>query len=242
MHLNDSLSISILFSYLLWNGYLSKDKMYCFNAKDRANIYNLFSLDIMTGNGVCLNTSDMLSDLLKVCDYQSAIIINKANRNIAINYRPDIKREKKNGRNLTIASLLVQPFGKLANHACSLIKDYDTFYVYDSTNLTMFNVKDKYNTTTIDNEPGIVLSPMFSYCIADSKESKSILDEFNTAKEFEDFCSKDEFIAQNENCLELFDSNNNLIEDFYDESRDNITNIAKFVKSNKGKKMRKRIK
>ena len=36
----------------------------------------MYSYDIMNGNGVCLNFSDMLKDILNECGYSSSILIN----------------------------------------------------------------------------------------------------------------------------------------------------------------------
>ena len=58
--LTNSLEISNLFSYLLWNGYFSKTKQNRYQQLGRKNISGLFYADIMDGIGVCLNHAYVL--------------------------------------------------------------------------------------------------------------------------------------------------------------------------------------
>ena len=79
LNFQNSLELNILFSYLLWNGYLSKDKEYKFSSNDKKNIPGLFFSDIMDGRGVCLNNTEMLKDFLVFNGYSSAIVQNYYN-------------------------------------------------------------------------------------------------------------------------------------------------------------------
>lgn len=58
LKVNDSLNLSHLFSYLLWNGHFLVTKEHHYNLYNRLMISGKYSLDVIKGSGVCL---DMLN-------------------------------------------------------------------------------------------------------------------------------------------------------------------------------------
>ena len=70
LKLDTALEKSHLFTYLLWNGYFSKTKEHSYDKNHRKNIFGLYALDLVRGNGVCLNYADGLKKYLQtfVCD------------------------------------------------------------------------------------------------------------------------------------------------------------------------------
>ena len=75
-HLNDPVEISTMFEFLLFNGYLSKDKE--FQALARKNNDNfLFSVrgaEVFTGKGVCRHIASMFTDILNEYGIESSTL------------------------------------------------------------------------------------------------------------------------------------------------------------------------
>ena len=138
--------LSNLFTYLLWNGYLSKTKQHVYRIEDRKMIIGLAFADIMDGVGVCLNHADMLKDFLNTCGYNSSTMINLVDKNIKSNYKFDIERKSEKAKKKTeILNLAMCPImKKIGNHAFTLIEDNNKLYIYDSTNLMLLNVINPY--------------------------------------------------------------------------------------------------
>lgn len=63
--LNDPIQIHTMFIYLLYKGYLSKNKQFEFSDKESRNIGDLRGADVITGKGVCRHITSMLTDILK---------------------------------------------------------------------------------------------------------------------------------------------------------------------------------
>ena len=61
------IELSILFSYLLWEGYFSKDKHNIYKNENFLLLSHMYPYTIMDGWGVCLNHSIMLADYLNLC-------------------------------------------------------------------------------------------------------------------------------------------------------------------------------
>lgn len=63
-NLNDPIEIYTMFNYLLYKGYLSKNKEFEFSDKLARDILGLFGVNIITGHGVCRHISGALTDVL----------------------------------------------------------------------------------------------------------------------------------------------------------------------------------
>lgn len=62
--LSDPIQIHIMFNYLLYKGYLSKDKEFQFSGKQARDIDCLSGTNVITGQAVCRHISAMLTDIL----------------------------------------------------------------------------------------------------------------------------------------------------------------------------------
>lgn len=233
LNFQNSLELNILFSYLLWNGYLSKDKEYKFSSNDKKNIPGLFFSDIMDGRGVCLNNTEMLKDFLVFNGYSSAIVQNYYNHKSKINYEIKIRRE--NDDIETKEKLIEILFKKNANHVFNLIEDNEKTYIYDPTNLSLHKVVNSYKSILINGSGEFKLFPYRSYMNCDGIEEIKLLDKLIKTKESPVSYTKEDFISTSEVDLELIRSSSYLIEKFYNEARQNIINI-----SNETNKIKKR--
>lgn len=62
--LNSPMEIYLLFYYLLYQGYLSKDKIFKFEDKNSVDIMSIYGVNIFTGNAVCRHIASMLSYIM----------------------------------------------------------------------------------------------------------------------------------------------------------------------------------
>lgn len=231
LNLNNSLEISNLYTYLLWNGYFSKDKFLKHQNKGRIVIPGMYSEDIMSGIGTCLNFSDMLTDFLNEFEFSSATLINISDQNANCNYdvkiernRSKIHKKKQNKLTFNYINLYKKIIG---THAFNLIKENDRFYIYDTTQLSAFKIKNKKKATIISGSGYAYLKPYTSYAYNFTQKAINVLNEFNNLKKFESPYDDIDFIETWEKCLELVSNNINLLNDFYNEIQSDILKIYK---------------
>lgn len=229
LKLSNSLEICNLYTYLLWNGYFSKDKELKYQTYDRLLLPGMYSRDIMNGIGVCLNFSDMLADFINEFDcYSSASLMNKMNKGFERHYKVDIERKivpEKFYRKLK--SYLIKPITKkTGNHAYNLICEKGKIYIYDSTNLCISKLNNKFESSLLAGNGTSDIKPYLSYWINNSDKSIKTLDLIHTTQEFVSPYTHKNFIKAWEECLELFKQNISLLADFHDEINSNIINIC----------------
>ena len=229
LDLKKSLELCMLYSHLLWNGYLSKNKEYKFSSNGIKRIPGLFFADIIEGKGVCLSNSHMLKDLLVSNEYNSVLLETHYNLLSKNNYNIDITStsEEVEKRILTIAEEIIKY--RKANHVFNLIEDNNNMYIFDSTNLTIHKIIDKYHTELITGKGSFKIFPYQSYMLAETKKETELLDKLITSEDYDFLYTKFDIIAAVEVCLEIIKNNLPLIEEFYIEMKQNITEISKEV-------------
>ena len=205
LNLNTSYELSILYTYLLWNGYFSQNCQMKYDMEKRLILCGLDSLSIMTGYGICLNFSNMLKDFLNHCGFDSAVI--SSNRMFWKN--------------------------ELMDHVFTLIKDNDKFYIFDSTNVLSLEPK-KIDQAKIVVGKKIFkhkykLYPYNSYYLNFDSKSIETLDDFRTTTDFESPYSKKDYLMTQKRCLELLQNNEHLLNNYYFTVRENIDYIANKV-------------
>lgn len=224
LNINNSLELSILFSYLLWNGYLSKTKKHEFKANDKDELVGLLFADITNGIGVCRNYSEMLKDYLDYVGYKSIILANYLDDNIKVNYRMNINSRKgytsSNERTLR---------NKKANHVFNLIED-NGLYIYDPTNLLLYSLQNKNYANLINGKGKNQIYSYQSYGFIYSEDDEKMLDRIFTEDKFECPYSKTDFISTSEVNLELIRNSKSLLEDFYIEAKPDIVSISEETK------------
>ena len=221
LNISNSLELSILFSYLLWNGYLSKTKKHIFNPNNRDEILGLLFIEITNGKGVCRNYSEMLKDFLEYSGYRSVILENNLN-NINIDYTMDIKKRKNKHESIPEKTSI---FNRKPNHVFNLIEDQG-FYIYDSTNLLLYQLKNRNTAVLINGRGKNIVYPYDSYDFCYSKEDEKILDSLFTTDTFPSPYKKNDFISTCEVNLELIKDSTSLVEDFYKEAKRDLLKIS----------------
>jgi len=228
LNLNNSLEVANLYTYLLWNGYFSKDKELKFQIDNRVITHGAFSYDIANGIGVCLNFSNMLADFINEFDYSAASIINYMGKGIDKSYKVDIERNKSKQKlhkklGNSIMSLISK---KTGNHAFTLINEKGKLYIYDSTNLCAFKLINKNEAVMLAGKGNVKIKPYFSYSINFSEKTNDTLDKLHNSNKIESPYSKKDFIITWEESLELFLDNIKLLDDFYEDVKDKIIYIS----------------
>lgn len=225
INFTNSLELNILFSYLLWNGYLSKDRKYNFKKEDKDKIMGLFFLDTMDGFGVCLDNSEMLKDFLNLNGYPSAVLQNfYDDKSVKVDYEIDI--ERKTITDSTKIKLIERVLKRNANHAFNLIEDNGSLYIYDITNLLMQSIISPYSSEMVNGKGKFKLFPYRSYMCCASPQEIALLDKFIKAVDYSIKYTREDLISTSEVCLELLSSYRFLLEDFYSEIRPIIVGIS----------------
>lgn len=84
---NDPVQIYGMFNYLVWKGYLSKNKKFEFAKDSTKDIKKLYGANVITGQGVCRHIAPMLSDILNEHKIKSGVLLvaqKENNNNIAM--------------------------------------------------------------------------------------------------------------------------------------------------------------
>lgn len=242
-----SIDICNFVSYLLYNGFFSKDKVLYYQFENRLNTPKNYALDIMNGNGVCLNYSCLLNDFLKKKQFFSSVISLKF-RNTKSNYSPNIKfnsvelsnynQESKNIFN-NIFKIFEYFFGS-CDHASTLVCDNNIQYIYDITNLEYLKLKNFWIAELIGGIGYHKLNYRFNYETAKSFLECNINDSFNIfaleeiKKNKEYFYPSEEVIINSwERTNDLFNSNILLLNDCYFETKKDIDKIADYIEEKK---------
>lgn len=145
--------INLIFEYLLWGGYLSKNHRYAYDTGKRVNNFACPGADIMRGHGVCLNHADMLTKIYQELGYEAytmGITVDKSIKQLNI-WKPNIERNIDNNSlfiNLIGKSKLLKRFG---NHAITIVKK-DVYELYDPTNLVVLKPTDVLKASFIGSE------------------------------------------------------------------------------------------
>lgn len=225
LNFTNSLELNILFSYLLWNGYLSKDRKYNFKKEDKDKIMGLFFLDTMDGFGVCLDNSEMLKDFLNLNGYPSAVLQNfYDDKSVKVDYEIDI--ERKTITDSTKTKLIERVLKRNANHAFNLIEDNDSLYIYDATNLLMQGIISQDSSQMINGIGKFKLFPYRSYMLCANSKEISLLDKFIKTDNYPINYTREDLISISEVNLELLSSYHTLLDDFYAEVRPIIVGIS----------------
>lgn len=229
LKLTNSLELSNLFTYLLWNGYFSKTKVHNYQIEGRTLLDGFFSLDIMNGNGVCLNYSDMLKDFLNKSGINSSIIINYASKINRDNNAPELIKRKKIEPKLhtKISTAFLKPLlKKTGNHASTLIDEDGKLYIYDPTNLICAKIDDFKTASLIDGTGTFELRPYLSYGYTNSESEKITLEKLFDSSNLDSPYNKEDINLAWNNSIPLFEANKSLIEDCYSETKNDIEKIS----------------
>lgn len=246
----DPITASIIFEYLLWNGYFSNEHFYQFRMDERINDFSSFAADIMSGKGVCLNNAVMLCDVLKQMDYNvcSSICyvhqneeIPKDNSNI-----PPIERnvykgttllEKLNNKkNILVYQLLKPVSTRFGNHVIVLNEYNGKVFAIDPTNLCFMTYKDEDVLTSLNGVVDFDLKKPFSYILNSDSIDKvnDLYNKINNKKNSSiDFLSYNFISNYYLEQINYCESKKDLLEDFHQECKSDINTVYKTLTKHK---------
>lgn len=246
----DPITASIIFEYLLWNGYFSNEHFYQFRMDERINNFSSFGADIMRGQGVCLNNATMLTDVLKQMDYNVCSSICYVHKNGEIpkerNNMPPIERniysgttllEKiKNKKNILVYQLLKPIALKFGNHAI-VLNEYDgNVFAIDPTNLCFMTYKEDNVLTSLNGVVDFDLKKTFT-SILNSDSVDKVNDMYNkinnTNNSSIDFLNNDFISNYYLEQINYCESKKDLLEDFHQECKSDIKTIYKTLTKHK---------
>lgn len=218
LKINSALELSIMISYLLWNGYFSITKEHKYSMKDRLYLTPL-PFDIFKGRGVCLEYSIFLRDFLLKCNKEAAIIGCKISKStIKKTYTPPIKRNIKNSKineflyNVLclVSSNLINAYG---NHEITLIKDGEKIFAYDLTNLLVFNL-DNNRAQAVNGIGNMEVKPAQSFIIDPSNDKSNIIEKLYDKNSCLKVSEK-ELKYSFEKIKSILNENKNILKDMY---------------------------
>ncbi len=174
LNLTNPVEINTLFSNLLYDGYLSKDKKFEFSEEQIKDIYNLSGADIITGKGVCRNISATLTDILNDYGIKSS--------QLSVFYDDSLEDIEaiKNELNRFLDEILCNDNQKLIKELLKKIinKNHNTGLISDIVSLKKGVEKIFGNheiTYSINNDKIYFLDPTHSTVYRLSKENRKIL-------------------------------------------------------------------
>ena len=234
LKLDNSLKIADLYTYLLWNGYFSITRENNFVPDNRANIKGLYSYDLVSGVGLCLNHSDLLKDLLNACGFKACNLVAEI-QELERSYTPNINRDITNQPH--DSNFLTTKYR--GNHLFTLIKENNEFYIYDSTNLAFYKVIKQNRCRIINGTGEFRTFSINSYLFNFTEQSKEVLNEFIMERNFTQPYTFLDFKKYFEEILETVNSNHKLIEDYYKDIYDNLFSINDVIEGVKRAKILK---
>lgn len=246
LNIYDPFTTSLVFEYLLWNGFFSKNQQLKYD--QNCQIYEpfLFGANIMLGKSVCLQNSTMLADLLTSLNYQSGLVIGYLNidKNIPLSYTFPIRNQRtllnsnvsnnfKVSPKLTYIDLkkkITQYF--IGDHAITAFKFKDYYFLIDPTNNVFFyhykpfKIKDLSGSLTMN----IKVQSNFNFnseCEHWNNQELELLHQFLSYENDNNYwnISKEDIKELNTSCLYFCYAKEEIFKDFHQTLTEDIETI-----------------
>ena len=219
----------IVFTYLLWNGYLSENKEYKYEDKNLHNIRGYEELDIISGHGNCRSNVNAMKKIFTFLGYNVYTLINSTSlyyTDYAINYGND-NTKLTDGR-IHNEDADESPIG---NHANLLLEKNNNYYIYDPTNNLIFKVNAPL-TADLYNGCGKCYIKPWGFIIFDHFDVEKTLDILFKIKSQnkENFLTKEEIVEITLNTFSRIKQNKTIISDFYSLIKPSIKYIKSKIK------------
>lgn len=234
LNLNDPVEISVLYEYLLWNGYFSKDNNLSYSLSGRKNSLGLVGADIMNGKSVCLNNADMLTNLLQECDIEAYTVgcTVPAGKDANFQYNPDIERNiKEPSYRDKISSKInnILHLDILGNHAVTCFKNGETYSASDPTSLAFLNFSELKKMKYVGSDLELDLKLWVMIVLNDFENYDELLKIIATIYLRSDLepLKLNNIKNISESVLEMCRNNKNLLNDFHSDIYDDINGVCK---------------
>lgn len=239
------LSIALIYEYLLWGGYLSKDHRYAYDTSNRVNNLACTGADIMRGHGVCLNHADMLANLYRELGYEAHMIgmsINSAIDKLDI-WKPEIERKVDKNSKLMRWIGFTPLFQKFGNHAITIVKK-DVYELFDPTSLAVLTPADVLKAKFVGTDVLFDLKAWDLLALEGLEESKEKSEVSNVTNVlFAQGVSNvnislplDEYKMVCTRIIEFLKQNENVLNEFYESNCKDIDIVCRTLTNERGKK------
>ena len=232
LKVDDPVTASIIFEYLLWNGYYSKDNSFKFSTRKTISDFGCFGADIMRGYGQCLNIAHMLSDVLNKSGYRSypticycnvPKIIGKKRKEcppieqhlVEENENVNEELEKKYEK---ILKALEHISKRTGNHVIVSTEYEDIFFGSDPTNLCFVTYKSKRFTKAVNSNIKYKLKPLVTRIINTDRDNETRIifeNRKRSHKGYPNFLDKDQIKQKYNEEVNFCDSKKGLLDEFH---------------------------
>ena len=221
LKITNSMELNVLFSYLLWYGFLSKDNKLVFDCENCICYKDIDGISIMTGKSKCVNNAEMLKDIQREMGYSSTTVQV---------YMPTKKdsHEKNDIPRLEHIKKIIRGL-KLGNHLCTIISDDYNIYIYDPTNNWFCNILNT-RFAKICNSDRYMFIKSGVHRSCDHKEFVEDLKSMNyknKSKKIYDMQAKEISATTIDKC----DNNIKLLDDFHASISPDIESINRLLKT-----------
>lgn len=226
LKITNSLDLSILYSYLLWNGYFSITHVHNYSLKNSLLLPGM-PFELMSGNGVCLHYATMLRDFLELNNIKTSTISSVINKNSIIEtYQSNIERrisEKLSNIMYTTFDIIKPLVNIYGNHLITLIEDNKYLYVYDATKQHVYNILNNDNIEIINGIGKIKIKTIPTLVLDPSNDKDNILEKIENNNKYK--LSVREVIERFEIIVDLLNENKLLTDAAYEEILSRISLI-----------------
>lgn len=235
LNINDEIDFSILYTYLLWNGYFSKDRELVYGVPTSNKLF-FEGMDIMCGKSKCINNSRMLCDLLMYNGKFSCVVGVKTFENHVLNYKLDINRKildldnKKEDKIKNLNKLNEKGLSNaIANHAVTLFYMGDIPIMCDPTSLSFLYINDILYAKYIGSKNNVEIKPVTTIAINDISFSE-VYNIFSNFKSIDEEQLLLNVTNRSKYIFNLVKENSQLLDDFYDSINSNILVVNRTLK------------
>lgn len=165
----------------------------------------------------------MLKDILNDNGYKSAMISNNFDYHTKFGFIMNIERPEKVNIKKSLKEMLSR---KKPNHVFNIIEEDNKIYIYDSTNLLLYDIVNSNYSNLINGKGKNRLFPYQSYGFCINEEDISLLDRLFEETSFPSPYTKEDLISTSEIEIEIIRNSITLLNDFYAEARQDIIGIS----------------
>lgn len=243
---NNPVEAYAMYTYMLYNGYLSCNKKFNYSTKDTCDISDIMGCNIFLGRGVCRHISSFFNDTLKDAYFDSDIlsvsfpegklkinktkfdpVLDKKCANFVLKYKNiDSKNSsfmsdllckcRNKDESLEYTYDLSYPLVH-PNHVINEVYKDDEIYLLDPTNLSFYFLDMDNLQSVFNDDYRLVVYHSLGKTLDDFKDKA--VNYYNPNKKFLDITYK----RTHETC----DRNKDIFEKFYNDNKDEYHDIAK---------------
>lgn len=216
------IEIFAIYNHMLWNGYFSENHEYKYDNKDLYDIAYNYGLDIFDGEGVCRHNSDLLARIFKEFGYNSFTVNAYISEKLNIDFQKGIERNRGEFQEGGFGNYFTSNYG---NHQLVVVIDGSSVNFFDPTNLAVFKLSENDQLTLINGVGQITLKPMSEYILngIDIDEIRDIF-KIRIGSDIKSLSEEEVNIAF-DNSLEKYEENEVILEKFYDDQKENYSEI-----------------